>query len=127
MKSKPVVLIVEDHADTSQVIALLLGVAGVQVVAASNGLDDIEKCKSEKPDLIISDLMMPEMDGIEMIKASRADSGCSEVPIIVYTAYGEELAGRAIAAGASGVICKTQAPELLLNMIRGLLPDTHLS
>ena len=125
MKRKSVVLIVEDNADTSQVIALLLGVEGIDIVTASNGLEALEKSRSEKPDLIISDLMMPSMDGIEMIKALRSDPICSNVPVVVYTAYGEDLAAMAISAGASGVIPKTQAPDLLLSLVKGLLAETN--
>ena len=125
MKRKPVVLIVEDNADTSQVMALLLGIEGVYIVTASNGFDGLEKCRTDKPDLIISDIMLPGMDGIEMIKTLRADTDCSKVPVVVYTGYAQELAGVAIAAGASAVICKTEAPELLLNMVKGLLAGTQ--
>ena len=123
MKRKPVVLIVEDNPDTSQVVTLLLGIEGIQVVCASNGYEGLEKCRSERPDLIISDLMMPGLSGIEMIKTLRSDSGCSSVPVIAYTAYAQQQAASAIEAGANGVLCKTESPDLLLGMVKGLLAE----
>jgi CheY-like chemotaxis protein len=124
VKRKPVVLIVDDDADTSQVMALLLGVEGLEVVSASNGLEALDMCESEKPDLIITELRLPGMSGIKIIKTLRAAPGRGQVPIVVHTAHAQELAAAAIEAGADGVISKTQTRDLLFNMVKGLLPDT---
>jgi two-component system chemotaxis response regulator CheY len=123
MKREPVVLVVEDHPDTSQVVALLLGMEGIRVVTAADGVEGLEKCRSDKPDLIISDLMMPGLNGFAMIKSLREDSDCGNVPVIVYTAYAQQLAADAIEAGAYGVLSKTDAVDLLVGMVKGLLHD----
>lgn len=118
---RPVVLVVEDNPETSQVVALLLGVEGIKVVTAKDGLEGLEKCRAERPDLIVTDIMMPRLDGIEMIKTLRAGAECSGVPIVALTAYAQEMAAEIIEAGANGVLCKTEDFSLLLQMVRGLL------
>jgi DNA-binding response OmpR family regulator len=89
---------------------------GIRVVTAANGIDGLGKCKSEKPDLIITDLMIPGLDGIAMIKSLRADSVCAKVPV---------LAEIAIQAGANGVLCKSEAGDSLVSMVKALLPVTN--
>ena len=116
----PVVLVVEDNPECSQVVTLLLGLEGIKVITADNGSKGLEKCKQHHPDLIITDIRMPYLDGIEMIRILRADSQCREVPIIVFTVY-SEMAGAAIQAGANGVLSKTDNYELLLKMVKGFL------
>jgi DNA-binding response OmpR family regulator len=115
------VLMVEDHADTSQVVALLLGVEGIAVITAQDGYEGINKAETERPNLIIADLEMPRLGGIEMIKRLRQHQELSNVPILVFTAHGEKLASRAIEAGADGVLCKTSNFDALVGAVKGML------
>lgn len=127
MRRKPVVLYIEDDLQISQVIVLLLGMEGVEVIYASSGLEGVRKCKIHKPHLIITDLKMPDMDGFETIRRLRAEGDCSHIPIIAFTGYAQELATEAMQAGATGVLSKTEGFDLLLNMVNGLLQSSESS
>jgi|SRR5215216_3032355 len=115
------VLMVEDHADTSQVVALLLGVEGIAVVTAQNGYEGLTKAEAEKPNLIIADLELPQLDGIEMIRQLRQKSEFANVPILVFTSHAGKLATAAIEAGADGVLSKTTNFDSLIGTVKSLL------
>ncbi len=80
------ILIIDDEADFVDTLTFSLESNGFEVVSAPDGPSGIEKLKSENPDLIILDLMMPGMDGYEVTKRLKADSASSNIPIIVLTA-----------------------------------------
>lgn len=80
------ILIIDDEADFVDTLTFSLESNGFEVVSAPDGQSGIEKLKSENPDLIILDLMMPGMDGYEVTKRLKADSASSNIPIIVLTA-----------------------------------------
>ncbi|MFH0772275.1 MAG: response regulator [Candidatus Omnitrophota bacterium] len=80
------ILIIDDEADFADTLSFSLESNGFAVVSAPDGPSGIEKLKSEKPDLIILDLMMPGMDGYEVAKRLKADNATSKIPIIVLTA-----------------------------------------
>ena len=115
------ILVIEDHPDTSQVITLLLGVEGITVITAADGYEGLDKAITERPDLIITDLMMPNLDGIEMIKRLRNQTEFVRVPILALTAYAEERASQAIEAGADGVLVKSENFDTLIDTVKGLL------
>lgn len=115
------VLMVEDHADTSQVVSLLLGIEGIAVVTARDGYEGIEKAEAERPNLIIADLELPGLDGIEMISRLRQRPELAAIPIIAFTAHAGRLAGKAIEAGADGVLVKTTHFDNLVRTVRALL------
>ncbi len=84
----PTVLIAEDSSDTRQMIRRALEVKGYRVIEASNGREALELTKQSRPNLIIVDLNMPEMDGLETIKYVRMLKGNVEkVPIVAITAF----------------------------------------
>lgn len=114
------VLVVEDNPDTSQVVALLLGLEGIWVATALDGLEGMSKAASVHPHLIVTDLMMPNLGGLAMIRLLREQPDLKDVPIIAFTAYGE-LATEAIQAGANGVVEKTAGFEVLLGTVKNLL------
>jgi CheY-like chemotaxis protein len=115
------VLMVEDHADTSQVVALLLGVEGLTVITAQDGYEGLNKADTERPNLIIADLELPQLNGIEMIRIMRRRPELANVPIIVFTAYADKLAADALEAGADGVLNKTTNFDNLITAVLGLL------
>jgi len=79
------ILIVEDDEDSRVYLSLALSSNGYQVVAASNGIKALEIARQEIPDLIISDVMMPKMDGYELCRKMKADSQLQAIPFIFYT------------------------------------------
>lgn len=114
------ILVVEDHADTRNGFAEMLRLGGYNVETAENGQQGISHAHSDQPDLIITDIMMPVMDGIEMIRRLRATSDCQSTPIIVISAFGDK-ALEAARAGASEVLGKPVNPSSLLNAIKSLI------
>jgi len=83
------ILIVDDELDTLIPLKRTLEIGDYQVIEASNGMEAIEKTRSEQPDLILLDLMMPGMDGIEVCKVLKEDPSTGDIPIIMLTAKGD--------------------------------------
>jgi len=88
MKKK--ILIIEDQAPMRRNIALLLELAGYEVVTAENGRTGIEAALQHRPDLVLCDVMMPEMDGHGVVQALRAEEGTATTPFIFLTARGDK-------------------------------------
>lgn len=83
------ILIVDDELDTLVPLKRTLETGDYQVIEASNGMEAIEKTRSEQPDLILLDLMMPGMDGIEVCKVLKEDPTTDDIPVIMLTAKGD--------------------------------------
>ena len=83
--SKPVVLIVEDHDDTREMLQLILTIYGCRVLAAVNGDDAIRLAEKTLPDLVLMDMKMPRLDGLSLTRAIRSHPTLSKVPIVAMT------------------------------------------
>jgi two-component system, cell cycle response regulator DivK len=116
------VLVVEDHHDTSFLLCRLLKMEGYEVEHAIDGMVGYNAAESAPPDLIVTDIQMPRMDGIEMIKRIRESNACRQVPIIVMSAYGQRRINDALAAGADGVVEKPIDLDTFLQTIKSKLP-----
>ncbi|NLY40293.1 MAG: response regulator [Desulfovibrionales bacterium] len=115
------IMTVDDSASVRQMVSLTLKDAGYSVIEACDGKDALAKL-SGQIDLIITDLNMPNMDGIELIKAVRATAGYKFVPIVMLTT--ESQAGKkeeGKSAGATGWIVKPFKPEQLVAVAKKLL------
>ena len=88
----PRILLVEDEYATGEAITFLLELHGFQVTAVSNGREALESLGGDLPDLILSDVMMPEMDGLEMVRRIRERPDCREIPVVVMSAAHHLLA-----------------------------------
>jgi len=91
MRNKKI-LLVDDDEDFAEAARLILESRSYKVLVASNGKEGLAKCKSEHPDLIILDVMMPEVDGYEVCTKLKTDSAYSRIPILLLTAVGEAIA-----------------------------------
>ena len=100
------VLVVEDHHDTSFTLCRLLKMEGYEVEHAIDGMVGFATAESEQPDLIVTDIQMPRMNGIEMIKKIRENGFLSKTPIIVMSAYGRRMIDDALDAGADEFVEK---------------------
>jgi two-component system sensor histidine kinase/response regulator len=109
------VLVVDDISQNLQVVGTMLRVEGYQVTPATSGSQALERAQSRPPDLILLDLMMPDMDGLEVCRRLKADPSTREIPIIFLTASNEmEHLVQGFEAGAVDYVTKPfNAPELL--------------
>lgn len=109
-------LIVEDDRDTRSALASLLTLKGYTIITAEDGLAGLQTAALECPDLVLTDIMMPHLDGIEMTRQLRAWPQLQKTPVIIITAYGEKAAA-AIEAGATQIMAKPLDLPLLLQSI----------
>jgi len=121
-KSNVVILLVDDEPDILEIVGYNLTEEGYQVVTATNGLEAIEVAKSRKPQLIILDVMMPEMDGIEACEKLRKLPELENTVITFLTARGEDYSQVAgFDAGADDYITKPIRPKVLVSKVGALL------
>ena len=100
------VLIADDFADTRRLLRLIFEKSGCEVEEASDGLEAVKKAVEWHPDIILMDLAMPVMDGIQATQAIRQHEELSEIPILAFTAYGDFYDERARDAGCNDVVQK---------------------
>ncbi|MBT8253817.1 MAG: response regulator transcription factor [Flavobacteriaceae bacterium] len=123
MKEKDIkILLVDDEPDILEIIGFNLSNAGYNVITAANGAEGVKKAKKEKPNLIILDVMMPEMDGIEACERIRAIPELQNCIITFLTARGEDYSQVAgFEAGADDYITKPIKPKVLISKVKALL------
>lgn len=115
------ILIVEDEKDILELVKLYLEKGGYRTCVAMTGLDGLRHVKSEHPDLIILDLMLAEMDGLEVCKRIRADPQTAMMPIIMLTAKAEEsdtIIG--LELGADDYVTKPFSPKALVARVKAM-------
>jgi len=118
MAKKAKILLADDEEDIKTVISLYLSAKGYEVVTAYDGLDAIDKAKTEKPDLILLDVMMPIMNGFEVCQKLQGDPETQNIPIIMLSAAAQsETITKSIELGAKDYIVKPFEPERLDKMI----------
>jgi two-component system, cell cycle response regulator DivK len=118
------ILIVEDNEDSRDLLHFLLTTKGYSTSTAVDGKEGVYMAKVEKPDLIITDLTMPNIDGIELTRMVRSEPEIANIPIIVYTSYGSDTANPAIEAGATQIFYKPIDFDKVLNYIDTLLESS---
>lgn len=123
MKKKDTrILLVDDEPDILEMIGYNLSSEGYQISTAENGIEAISKAKKNKPHLIILDVMMPKMDGIEACEKLRSIPELSETVITFLTARGEDYSQVAgFEAGADDYITKPIKPKILVSKVKALL------
>jgi DNA-binding response OmpR family regulator len=113
------VLLVEDDAELLELLRLSFRGAGFSIATAGNGIEALEKAHSFTPDLIVLDLVLPELDGFAVCETLRRRPSLSGVPIIALTGLSSELARLAVLeAGADDYVAKPAAPRDVLVKIR---------
>lgn len=123
MKKKDIkILLVDDEPDILEIIGYNLSAEGYQIITADDGLKAIKKARKERPQLIIMDVMMPEMDGIEACEQIRKIPELSNTIITFLTARGEDYSQMAgFDAGADDYITKPIKPKVLTSKVKALL------
>jgi len=118
------ILIVDDDPTTRKLLGLFLRSKGYEVAYAENGIDGLEKIGTENPNMVISDLNMPYMDGIEFVKSVRSDPTRAELPILMVTTEGDpEERERALSVGVNGYLVKPVTAEVVIQHIRHILKN----
>jgi len=123
MKTKDIkILLVDDEPDILEIVSYNLSAEGYEVFTAKNGVEGVAKAKKKSPHLIIMDVMMPEMDGIEAVEQIRKSPGLEETIIAFLTARGEDYSQVAgFDAGADDYITKPIKPKVLVSKVKALL------
>ncbi len=117
-----IILTADDSASVRQMVTFTLKEAGYEVIEAIDGKDAIAKAASRTPNMLLTDLNMPNLDGIGLIRALRATSACKFIPMILLTTESQsekKLEGKA--AGATGWIVKPFKPDQLLAVVKKVL------
>ena len=117
------VLIADDNRANRHALAALLESAGHTALVAADGREALEKTRAEHPDLVISDVLMPLMDGYELARRLRDDAETSGTALLFYTAYfgSEEARQLALAHGVARVLVKPADNEVILHTVEELL------
>lgn len=123
MKKKDIkILLVDDEPDILEIVGYNLSSEGYQVITAENGFEAVKKAKKELPHLIILDVMMPEMDGIEACELIRKNPDLKNTIVTFLTARGEDYSQVAgFDAGADDYITKPIKPKVLVSKVKALL------
>ena len=116
------ILIIDDDFDTLKLVGLMLQKQGYQIVAAANGQEGLAQAETENPDLILLDVMMPEMDGCDVARRLRANSFTANIPILMFTAKSQlEDKVTGFEVGADDYLVKPTPPAELAAHVKALL------
>jgi len=116
------IVVIEDEVDILEVITYNLGREGYQVIASESGEDGLEKIGNSSPDLVILDLMLPEIDGIELCRKLKSDPLTQRIPVIMVTAKGEESdVVLGLGVGADDYVTKPFSPKELVARVKAVL------
>jgi CheY-like chemotaxis protein len=124
--AKAAILVIEDNLDILEAIRLLLRREGFNVITAKNSLEGFEHLNRQRIDLILTDLMMPEMTGLEFIHKVRRIAGFDHIPIIAMSAYDKTYLAAAIVAGAETALHKPEDMDVLVSTVVEVL-NNHRS
>ncbi|MDA8239492.1 MAG: response regulator [Nitrospiraceae bacterium] len=118
------IMIVDDCQTTRKILGMYLKSKGFEVVYAENGLDAIEKLAAASVNMIMTDLNMPYMDGLELVRSIRTDAALSDLPIIMVTTEADpEEKEKAFVAGANGYMVKPVSADAVAQNIRQILKE----
>ncbi len=118
------VVVVDDCKTTRKLLGHYLISRGYEVVFAENGLDALEKIGIDSVDLILTDLNMPYMDGIELVKTLRADPKWTNIPILMVTTEKDDAEKeKAFKAGTNGYVVKPVTGDVIAENIKAILRD----
>ena len=119
---QPLVLVVDDDLRTLKLMTIVLGKAGYRVATASDGLQGLECLRTEQPDIVVGDFLMPRMDGLEFCRRVRGLPALGGIPLVMSTALGsDDIYQQALGAGVDAVLLKPFERQALLDELARLL------
>ena len=119
------ILLVEDDADARALYGYMLALAGYRVKAVSNGLQAFAEIQVNRPDLIVTDIAMPIISGLDLIMTVRSNHELADLPVVAITAFGENLREQARAAGATYAIDKPTELERMREVIEAAMSSAR--
>ncbi len=118
------ILAVDDDVAIVRMIEFKLKAAGLEVTCAFNGQEALDKIAVDKPDLLITDINMPQMTGIELVRQLKKSVQTRDIPVIILTARGEdEQREEAMQIGANVFVNKPFSPGKLLEIVQGMMGE----
>ena len=120
------VLLVEDDDCARLLYSYMLAVAGYKVNAVRNGLEAFAEIQVNRPDLIVTDIAMPVLSGLDLILAVRSNDEFADLPVVAITSFGENFREQARAAGAADAIDKPTEIERMREVIEAVLSRPRL-
>lgn len=121
-RAKPLILLVDDYLDTLELTAEFLQFKGFEVVTAMDGGAALEEATSKLPDLVLLDLSLPVVDGLEVMRRLRKEPTTAHLKLVAFTAHAlESKLEEARAAGCDGFITKPVVPDEMVKEIQRLL------
>lgn len=124
--AKGKVLVVDDEIYIVHILDFSLGMEGYEVLTALDGEQALEKARSESPDLIVLDIMMPKLDGYETCKLLKADEATRDIPVILLSAKGRNVDQKVgFEVGADDYITKPFSPRKLVERINSILGQSE--
>ena len=123
------ILIVDDHVLNREILIMALDYAEHRVLEASDGEQALKLVGSERPDLVITDILMPKMDGYEFVSRLRADPAIAATPVIFYTATYRETEAKvmALACGVRWTLAKPSDPDVIARTVQEALGEPMVS
>ena len=119
------ILVVDDREENRDFLSVLLGYKGHRLLTAQDGAEALALIRAERPDLVIADILMPVMDGYELVRRLRAEPAIAQTAVMFYTAHfhGAEAQELAQACGVQSILPKPCEPELILQAVEKVLAD----
>lgn len=119
---KPKILVVDDEPEAVELVEFNLKQAGFDVTSAADGAEAVKKARAQPPDLVVLDLMLPEIDGLEVCKILRRDPATASIPILMLTARASEVDRvLGLELGADDYVTKPFSPRELVLRVRKLI------
>lgn len=123
----PTILVVDDEPPILELVRFTLEDERIRVLEANDGVKALEAARAARPDLILLDVQMPRLDGLEVCRRLRADASLAGTRIVMLTAAGQDAdRARGLAAGADEYLTKPFSPLALFTLVRSLLPEATL-
>jgi DNA-binding response OmpR family regulator len=123
----PTILVVDDEPPILELVRYTLEDEQIRVLEAADGVQALEVAHAARPDLILLDVQMPRLDGLEVCRRLRADPTLGGTRIVMLTAAGQDAdRARGLAAGADEYLTKPFSPLALFTLVRSLLPEATL-
>jgi len=120
--ARKLILVVEDEQEIRKLLSFHIGISGYEVVSVSDGAEAVKSIKEHIPDLIVLDILLPRMNGWELLDCLRREFGAADIPVIVVSALdevGDKL--RAFSSGAEDYLTKPFSPRELIMRIQKIL------